>query len=181
MRMLQRFAVASALLAWVSLLALPALGQAPQSVFGPWLGTYESAGPEGQATIDAAIEEGTNALGPLKRRIARKRLKAVNQPYKQIRIYQVGDVLVTDFEGRRYSAPVTGEAAEGVDPEGKKVTVSYRPEGRTLHARFVAEDGEKRIDFELDESGAGLAMHVTVRSGRLPEPIRYTLNYGRAR
>jgi hypothetical protein len=179
--MWRRLLLLGTTVACLALAGPAALGQGARQVFGPWLGTYERSGSDAKSIIDEAIEEGTDALGPVKRKVAQRRLRAVNPPYALVRVYQVGDVLVTDFDGRKYSAPISGEAVEGIDPDGKAVTVSYRPEGKTLHARFVGEDGEKHIDLELDLEGDALTMHVTVLSKRLPEPIRYALPYARRR
>src|SRR5690606_30268305 len=97
-----------------------------------------------------------------------------------VRIVADGEQLITDFDGRRYSAPTHGGEAKGTDPDGKDVTVSYKRDGRLLRARYVGEDGEKRIDFELDPASEEMIMHVTVLSSRLEDPIRYSLPYERA-
>lgn len=161
------------------LLTAPAI-LAQDARFEPWVGSYESAAPdEAKTIIDRAIEEGTKDMGAVKRKIARKRLKSINPPYRVVRIIMNGEQLITDFDGRRYSAPTHGGEAKGVDPDGEDVTVSYKRDGRLLRARYVGDDGEKRIDFEIDPNGDELIMHVTVLSSKLDEPIRYSLPYQR--
>jgi hypothetical protein len=167
---------------WVVLVScsLASSGTWAQDAFGPWLGTYQSASvSDAQTTIESAIERGTNSMGPLRRMVARKRLKAVNQPHKIVRIVEDGAHLAVDFDGRVFRAPVNGKPEKGIDPEGKDVTVSYRADGRALHARYVGADGEKRIDFERSADGRALTMRVTVLSSQLPGPIRYSLRYER--
>ncbi len=154
----------------------PALADGPDIT--PWVGAYKSASPaEAKSTIKEAIAHGTDSMGLLRKKVARKRLAGTNIPYNVVRISGAGDEVITDFDGHRYQAPSDGASEKGTDPQGKVVAVSYRAEGRTLRGRFVAEDGEKRIDFERSPDGRELTVHVTVLSKKLPEPIRYSMRY----
>lgn len=158
--------------------ALTNTATAESQNFSPWVGSYQSASPErAKDVIERAIEDGTSALGPLRRSVARKRLKSTNGVNNTVRIIPSGDELITDFDGRTYRAPTTGEAEQAKDPDGKLVAVSYRAVGDTLKSRYVAEDGEKRIDFKRTPDGHGMIMHVTVISEKLPAPIKYSLSY----
>lgn len=146
--------------------------------FAPWLGVYQNASvSESEAIIVRAIEKGTSLMGPLRRMVARKRLKAVNLATETVHIVVRGEQLVVTFDGKSYAAPTAGGPQKRVDPQGKPVLVSYRADGRTLRARFLGDDGEKRIDFERGADARELAMHVTVLSDQLPAPIRYSLRY----
>jgi hypothetical protein len=148
--------------------------------FSPWLGSYKAVAPsQAKDTIEHAIEKSTSSMGLLRRSVARSRLEKTNSPYKVVRIANAGDEVVTDFDGRRYSAPSDGSPEKGKDPEGKKVTVSFRAEGSTLRGRYVGEDGEKLIDFERSPDGQQLTVHVTVLSKKLPEPIHYSMRYAK--
>lgn len=147
----------------------------------PWIGSYDNtlSPAESQQVVDAAIEHGTRDMSMLQRKIARSRLKAVNPPNSQLRILAQGDQLITEFDGRRYRAPLDGSPARGVDPRGRRVTVSYHVVGNVLQARYLGEDGEKRMDFEPSSNGKGLTMRVTLVSKTLPEPVRYSMQYER--
>jgi hypothetical protein len=149
--------------------------------FGPWLGKYENESSQDatQGVIEHAIESGTEDLNFIKRKVARSRLKAINPPYRNVRILEDGDRLVTDFDGHRYAAPTDGSFVGAVDPEGNKIQVSYTANGNTLHARYVGDDGEKRMDFERVPGGSEIIMHVTVLSPKLKEPVRYSVRYSR--
>ena len=171
----------SALLVLTSLALADVQFVRAQSPFTPWLGTYKNTASSANTTdvIERATEQGTREMGFVRRKVARSRLKAINPPYEQVRIVERGDHLLTEFDGRRYTAPLNGRAEQGTDPEGKSVTVSFQAEGNTLHARYVAEDGEKRMDFVRSPDGRELTMNVTVLSPKLPEPVRYSVRYVR--
>lgn len=149
------------------------------AAFERFLGTYEAVDFAGQAAIiDQAIQGGTEAMGPLRRSVGRRRLHAVNRPVRVLRILREGDHLVTEFDGDRYVAPLTGAFRAGRDPEGKRIRVAYRVSGNTLRARYVGDDGEKQIGFSLGDSGR-LEQTSTLLSDQLPGPIRYRLSYRR--
>lgn len=160
--------------------ALTGMALAEPQAFSPWVGAYQSTSPEkAKDVIERAIESGTSGMGPLRRNVARRRLKSTNRLNNIVRITPEGNELITDFDGRTYRAPTTGEPEQGKDPDGKAVTVSYRAVGDTLKSRYVAEDGAKQIDFERTPDGQGMIMHVTVISSKLPEPIKYSIAYKR--
>jgi len=162
-------------------LALTGSAFADPDAFSPWIGTYRSAAPDqAKSTIDRAIEEGTSDMGPLRRSVARNRLRSTNQMNDTVRITPAEeDELVIDFDGRKYRAPTSGAPEKGRDPDGKTVTVSYKAAGNTLKSRYVAEDGEKQIDFERSPGGESMIMHVTVLSKKLPGPIKYSIRYNK--
>ncbi len=156
-----------------------AAAAALEASFEPFLGRYEAVDlGQHASTIDRAILEGTEAMGPLRRSVGRRRLHAVNRPVRVLRIVREGARLVTEFDGDRYVAPLSGAVQRGRDPEGEIVRISYRVAGDTLRARYVGDDGEKRIGFQL--AGGNLRMGVTLSSDQLPGPIRYQLAYRRA-
>jgi len=153
---------------------------ADSASFSAWVGTYTNAAPDkSEDLVEQAIEKGTSSMGALRRSVARSRLKKTNLAYKTVRISPSGNELVTDFDGRKYKAPTDGSSEKGKDPQGKAVTVSYQAAGTTLKSRFVAEDGEKKIDFERTPDGQSLIMHVTVLSKKLPAPIKYSVRYNK--
>lgn len=178
--------LAACLLA-VGLAAGGALGEAQptptegagEPSFEPFLGTYRAVDLAGQAAIiDEAVTEGTEAMGPLRRRIGRRRLHAVNVPVRVVRIENQSGQIVVDFDGDRYAAPLSGAARRTLDSEGEPVDVSYRVLGRALRGRYVGPDGEKIMDFVL-EGGGRMTMAVTLSSDQLPAPVRYELAFRR--
>jgi hypothetical protein len=152
----------------------------PALPYAPFVGHYRAVSASaGAAQIERAIEEGTSSMSILIRPIARKRLKGVNPMYESIRIYERAGGLVTDYEGRSYAAGLDGKPRRNVDPDGSAVMVSYRVDGDTLLARYVAADGEKSFSFHLT-SDKEVDVDVTLASDRLPRPISYKLDYLRA-
>lgn len=135
--------------------------------------------PDSQKAIHDAIEQAIAPMGFLARPVARRRLEAVNPAFETLRITQRGDDLVTDFDGRRYTASVDGSCRRNVDADGKAVRVCYRLAGQSLHARYITEDGEKRYDFRLEPDGTSLLAAVTVSSPQLPRPVSYALRFSR--
>jgi hypothetical protein len=172
---------------WLQTLAMTCIALGARAVvsadgpFDPWLGSYRNtrSAAETQQMVDAAIERGIRDMRPLQRRIARSRLKAVSPASAELRIVEQEDRLATEFDGRRYSAPANGSPAGGVDPQGKRITVSYHVVGDVLHARYVGGDGETRMDFEPIDDGQGLTVQVTVMSKEIPEPVRYNVHFRR--
>ena len=158
----------------------PAYARA-EGTFDPWLGSYDNTRSvaETQQVVDEAIEQGTRDMKAVGRSITRSRLKRVSQPTSELRILKEDDQLITEFDGRRYRAPANGNPARGVDPQGKRITVSYHVVGKVLQARYVGEDGEKRVDFEPTAEGRALSVNVTLLSKELSEPVRYNVLYRR--
>ncbi len=62
---------------------------------------------------------------------------------------------------------------------GEPLQVRQRFEGEHLVQLLTTRDGERRDEFVLAPDGRRLTMRVTVRSPRLPQPLRYQLSYAR--
>lgn len=167
---------ASSVVALLLATSVPTRSQ-QEAPFSHFLGAYESDSVEADRhTIEDAILRGTEPMGPLRRSVARRRLRNVNVPVRRLRILVEGEHLVTEFDGDRYVSHLDGRPQRGRDPDGKVVTVFYREAGNVLHARYVGEDGEKRIDF-VRSGGDRLTLSVSLISDQLPATIRYRLPY----
>lgn len=148
--------------------------------FECFLGTYRTVSLErDERVITEALESGTAAMAPLRRTVARRRLGVVNRPVRQMEIRREGEMLLTIWDGDIYRAPLSGASLRGIDPEDKAVDVSYRIRNRTLIARYIGDDGEKRVHFSLSDEGRRLRLRILLLSSRLPGPIRYQLAYRR--
>ncbi|MBC7172071.1 MAG: hypothetical protein H5U40_06590, partial [Polyangiaceae bacterium] len=109
-----------------------------------FVGVYRAMDPSGQARIiDRAIVMGTEEMRPLRRRVAQRRLRAVNEPIRVLRIEREGDRVVMDLDGARYSAPVSGETEQSRDPDGELVDLSFRVVGGSLRGHYVEAGAEK--------------------------------------
>ena len=83
-----------------------------------------------------------------------------------------------DFNGERsYTTPASGAPTPVELPDGEDVVLMQRLEEERLVQRFVSDDGERTNVFSTDDNG--VTMQVTVESGRLEQPLRYTLRYDR--
>ncbi len=142
-----------------------------------FVGVYRATDPSRHAQIiDRAIVKGTEEMRPLHRRVARRRLRAVNSPIRVLRIEREGDRVVMDLDGERYAAPVSGKTERARDPDGELIHLSFRVVGGSLRGHYVEAGAEKIMSFRLGDDRR-LTMDVTVLSDQLPGPIRYQLAF----
>jgi hypothetical protein len=69
----------------------------------------------------------------------------------------------------------TGSATRSTREDGEVLDVSTTWENDALRQSFVADDGRRDNVFTLSPDGKTLRMTVTAQSGRLSQPLRYTL------
>ncbi len=148
-----------------------------RSELDAFVGAYHSTDPSGHARIiDQAIVTATDDMRPLRRRVARARLRAVNTSIRVLRIEREGDRVVMDLDGDRYTAPISGETEQQRNPDGEPVDLSFRVVGQSLRGHYVEATAEKIMSFRLGDAGL-LTLDVTVRSDQLPGPIQYQLSF----
>jgi hypothetical protein len=146
-------------------------------------GTYENRLPDGgEKVIDEAIHEGTKSMRRVRRKVARRRLHAVNPPVSSVTIEPNGQGVRVVYGGSRDNrTPDLGVWAESRSADGGKVDVKHDVVGLRLHESYRQEDGTAVNAFRLSEDGKALRLDITIQSGQLPGPIVYTLEFRRTR
>lgn len=144
-------------------------------------GTYRNRLSDGgEARIAEAIEEGTASMRRLRRKIARRRLHAVNPPVERMTIAPNGEGARVVYEGSRDNrTPKFGVFVESRSADGGKVDVMHEIAGDRLVERYRKKDGTGKNVLSLSEDGRELILHVTIESDQLPGPIRYRLEFER--
>lgn len=141
---------------------------------GAWLG-----GPGAQQVVEQAIERTTASMSFFTRPFARRRLWQRNEPPDRIVMRCEDRAFIFAFD----DAPVQRLPIDGAAVRQDEVTFRLRlPEGPAPALLHIGETDEGRREsvFRLSAAGTILSMDVTVTSGRLPEPLRYTLEFSRS-
>ena len=146
-------------------------------------GTYDNVRADGgEAIIAAAIEAGTSSMRRVRRKVARRRLRAVNPSVSSVTLGPNRAGALVLYEGSRENrTPRLGVFAANRSADGGKVDVMHEVVGRTIHERYRQKDGTAVNVFRLSEDGRELSLEVTIESSQLPGPIRYRLEFRRAR
>lgn len=160
-------------------LALPALAALVlQAQDTACLGTWKLAVP---TDIPAAIEKVTADMNFVTRPIARSRLKKLNPAYQRIVLARSGAEVTVQLDQRApIRMPADGKAVAWTREDGETFQVSARPGPLEWVQHFQGEDGERTNVFRVDPATRALTLTVTVKSGKLPQPLTYTLGYVQA-
>ena len=157
-------------------LILPLLLAAPLAAqgAGACLGTWKLAS---EPDLPGIIEKATASMNFVTRPIARARLKKTNAAYRQVVLSRAGGEYTIQYDDRAAQhMPVSGQAVPWVREDGEKFLISARVDHEDLIQTYTAEDGERVNVFHVDGAGT-LALGVTVKSPRLPNPVTYTMPY----
>jgi hypothetical protein len=140
-------------------------------------GVYRLSTPNdrAQALIDEAIDTGVESMGPLRRSVGRRRLRAKNEIRRELEIAFTGERVAIRYDRDRYE--VRRNVRETVTlPDGERVQLRATVEGPRLVLDWKTDDGERRDTFTRRADGT-LVFGVTVTSEQLPTPVRYRLVY----
>ncbi|MCU0675717.1 MAG: hypothetical protein MUE69_23355 [Myxococcota bacterium] len=140
-------------------------------------GVYRLSTPNdrAQALIDEAIDTGVESMGPLRRSVGRRRLRAKNEIRRELEIAFTGERVAIRYDRDRYE--VRRNVRETVTlPDGERVQLRATVEGPRLVLDWKTDDGERRDSFMRRADGT-LVFGVTVTSEQLPTPVRYRLVY----
>lgn len=144
-----------------------------------FVGSYLFA-PERSDDVEEAIDAGVADMNFLARPIARRRLRGTTRPYQTISIQRPEGEIVTLYDGRApIRAPDDGSPVSWQREDGEVLRLSVMEQDGALVQSFVAEDGSRENRYRLSDDGRTLTLTVTIRSGRLPAPIVYDLQYDR--
>lgn len=135
---------------------------------------------QGSDDIETVIRNGTAKMNFIKRPIARSRLKKTNLPYQTIRIEETpAQVSIISDHRAPIVTPADGKSIKWRREDGELFDVNTVREQGKLKQTFVAEDGSRENLYSLSPDGETLTMQVTIRSGQLPAPIVYKLDFKR--
>lgn len=144
-------------------------------------GSYTLVGNQADslAKINTAVDAATAEMGALKKKVARKRLDAVNKAVVRLKISSVQKNVTVGMDNYVVTAPLDGGTAEVLTPSGDKARASFSLQEASLIQDVVAAHGKRENIFRFDSQGQ-LLMHVRETSPALSGPVRYTLTYKRA-
>lgn len=149
--------------------------QAAPAFVGAW-----SYAPEQGSVIERAIDRGTAEMNFVTKPIARRRLRATNTAYATVDVRLADGAITTVLAGRAIASPADGRAVPYTREDGEVMRVATVLREGTLVQTFTAEDGSRENVYSASPDGRRLTLQVTIRSGRLPQPIVYRLAYDRS-
>jgi len=163
----------------VALLCAPADSVAGDPV-GRFEGAYEYAGStkQGKQTIERAIEKVTDEMGILKDGIAKDRLDEALDVLPRIVISVHDDEVSVEFQGITYRSVLGGPWVSEVSPKGEKIQVQHRMKNGKLVQEIRTKNG-RRVNVFTMQRAKQMQISVIVSSPKLPNDIRYKLNYRR--
>lgn len=157
----------------VPVLACLSLAAQAPSLGGTWHQTRTD-------NIAAAIEATVADMNFIKRPIARGRLAKLNPAYKKVTISLSDRETVVQLEERApIHMPASGQSVSWTREDGEKFMVAAQVSPAQLIQTFKNEEGERTNVFRLSADGKTLTLGVTVKSGKLPKPLTYTITFGR--
>jgi len=139
-------------------------------------GKYRYVGGEKeQKAADDAIEKVVQEMLFIKRPIARSKLKTRTKKATAWTFTTAGGKIKAAAEGiMTWESPADGSAAAVKTSQGDDAKLTQKVSGNKLTQVFVTEDGSRENEFTLGDDGVTLTCVVTMKSGQLPGPIRFT-------
>jgi len=161
--------------------APPVVQKPPPPAGAKLTGTYRYVGGAAQRQrLESAIDRTVQQLNALIRGIGRRRLTESNQIRDAVELKIQGDKVTTIFTpGGTVTTTLGASAISWTTDTGKSVKVKSALVKGRLVQDFQADDGSRRNVFTVDASGDKLTLSVTIRSDRMPEPLKYALSYRR--
>jgi hypothetical protein len=152
-------------------------GSVPGVLAGTW--AYESSAARAMSIVDAAFEPGVSALPFFFQSIARSRIHDSMRPASRVEVTLAGSrvrVVYTSDVTKTIDGALGAEAGVAGLEEGTRVSTSLS--GGWL---LLTYDGEGDMTQLLSTEPDGTRMHLdcTVTSDRLPQPVRWRLDYVR--
>lgn len=150
------------------------LAAAPLAALPP-VGRWELAhGPD----LAAAIERTVAPMNAMVRPFARSLLARINPVFRQVEVTHSDSVITIQFEDRpALRLPADGTPVEWFRNARERLRIMARMNGDDLEQTYQTAEGERTTIFHVDPVSRLLRLVVTVRSGRLPAPLTYTVAY----
>jgi hypothetical protein len=170
----------ASLLTWPAPLgAVDAATGAAERLTGSWVNV---AADQGKARIEAGVEQAIDDLFVLGKPMARSRLREANPPIARLELaVSARSIRVNLGRGRNTAAPPL-VWADGKNATGEPIRIRYSltPDG-VLKMESIADGGTARHTFRASDDGRQLRHEVKMESSRLPDDVRYPLEYRRKR
>lgn len=147
-----------------------------QAFDGEWVFVGGQREREG---IDAAIATSLEALSPMVRGIAAKRLEESNPVPRRVSISVVGEHATISFDDDGHKAKLDGTPIKAVSKQGDKIKVSHKLQGSKLIQFIDSAGGDRHNHFRLNAEGTRLTAKVMITSSHLPVPVEYRLSFKR--
>ena len=163
----------SARLFVVPVLAALSLAAQEPSLSGTWTQTKAD-------DIAAAINVTVADMNFIKRPIARGRLTKLNPAYRKVTLTITGNGVEVKLDDRApIHMPPGGKAAPWTREDGEKFMVAAQVSKDQLVQTFKNDEGERTNVFRMSPDGKTLTLTATVKSGKLPRPLTYSIHFGR--
>jgi hypothetical protein len=128
--------------------------------------------------LPSAIERAVAPMNALVRPFARALLARINPVFRQLQVDRTESEITIQFEDRpALRLPADGTPVEWFHSAREKLRIMARMNGDDLEQTYQTTEGERTTVFHVDPGSRLLRLHVTVRSGRLPSPLTYTVAY----
>jgi hypothetical protein len=142
---------------------------------GDWQGSAGAA-----KVVEKAVHEATETMSIFTRGTARGRLMQRNAAPARIRMQRKEALFILEFAGSpAQGLPISGAPVQQGD-RTLRVQLEDGPRGALRHTGETP-DGKRENVFRIGSGPDVMTMDVTVTSPRLPAPVRYALEFTRAR
>lgn len=165
--------------AWAQDAEAPAQEQGPS--VQAFAGEFAYAGGSKQiekmkAAVEAVVAEANFVI----RGFARDKLLELCAPYKKISVTAQGESLTMQTE--RYgpwTSKVDGSTFSAKNSQGEPVKVKRSWRKGNIVEVVRSDGGSSTRVFQLSKDGKTLTMHVTIKSDKLDDPVKYAMSYRR--
>jgi hypothetical protein len=155
------------------LVAIPSTAAASQ----PWEGAWHHVAKTGEAEkMRAEVDEVVSEMSFLIRGVARSRLRDECQPYNEIQIRLADEQVWIRTDLGVLTSPLD-EPVMRDGHDGKKVRVHRWLRDGELHETLSTSRGSRTNHYRV--RGEQLHVDSTIRSSRLPRPVKFTYTYQR--
>ncbi len=141
---------------------------------------YPEPGPGNRNAIEAGINRAVAGFFFMVRGIAHNRIAEGNPIFPFIRFaFPPGTIeMVAGNYVTRSPDGGAESTTHGLDNHTNRLTQRFTAPDRLVQVTWN-DDGRRQSDYVISADGRSLALTVVITSGRLPQPVRYTMRYRR--
>lgn len=131
-----------------------------------------------EARVNDAIGRAVAEMGFITRGVAADRLREKNPVRRTVETEVQGERITITYGDATYETR-SGDW-QTVTATGEQVELLQTASDDAIYQTFRAPDGEKTTVYRFSPDGQRLTLDITLTSPRLPQPLRYSLQYRRA-